>query len=201
MAIIKAAPSSPSAAKQCCESTPVVRKRVRRISIDETKNVVYENTQWTHHESRSFWYSPQEFKIMKGETINVARSLITSENELAKTHQDSYANVILKVYQICMDADREKCTTLPKENKKLLKRTIRKSVSRTGLEKLCITDIGQDKRRRRVELTNTVLDVQDDNMDKPADERAELMRVASRKISRASRLFARHMAAASKMED
>ena len=201
MAINKAAPSSPSAAKQRCENASSVRKRVRRISFNESKNVVYENTQWTYRESKLTWYSPQEFQSMKGDTIHVARSLMKMENEIAKTNADSYLNVILKVYQLCMEADNEKCTKLPKENKKSLKQTLRKAVSRTGLEKVCITDIGHDKRRRRIQLTDAVLDVQDDNIDKPSDERAELMRVASRKFSRTSRLFARHMAAASMVED
>ena len=200
MAFTKVSPSSPTAAKQCCDN-PVVKKRVRAVSINLSKNVVYENTHWTHRESKLTWYSPAEFKVMKNDTIDVARSLMKRENELAEIDEASYLNVILNVYRICMDADSEKSTKLPKENKKLLKKTVRKWHSRTGLEKLCISEIGQDKRRRRLQLANAVLDEQDENMDKSANERAELMRVASRKLSRASRLFARHMAAASRVEE
>ena len=139
---------------------------------------------------------------MKEDAMSLARFVFKNERSVAE-QEESWTNVLWHVYSLCNDAANEKDakTVLPRETKKNLKRAVRKWSSRTGLEKLAIAEISNDKRQRRSDATETVLKYQYLYRKKPEPERVELIRQASEKISRTSRFFSRQLASASKMED
>lgn len=172
---------------------------VKQVCFNESQNVLYANTQWTRNEARRAWFSNTEFDAMKRETIALTKQVYRAEQEIIDQEHESYTNVLVYVYDLCRQAEKEKQCKLPNDARKLLKNTVRKWANRTGLEKLCICDIAMDKRQRRKELAETVLDTQEKNMDKSPMERAKLIRAASLVVTRPSRFFARFMASASKV--
>lgn len=196
MAIITIVPTSPCSAKHSDNST--AKNPSRSVCFDETKNVFYRNTQWCKKVAKNSWYSPQDFKAMKDTCIYNARSVYNKEKDCEE--DDTYSVVILRVYKHCMNATAEKETQLPREDKRALRKTLRKWTNRVGLEKLCIAGIGFDKKSRRVDLPKRILACQATYMDRPAQERAELIRATSLSITRTSRLFSEYIASVSKMD-
>lgn len=206
MAITKVNSSPAYCKTKIANATKKVSSPVTKcVTIDETQNVAYRNTQWTRKEANKAWYAPADYQRMKQETVALAQYVYKSEQEVQDV-EDSYTNVLVYVYNLCMDATSERQCKLPKDAKKLLKRAVRKWANRTGLEKICIAPLGNDKRRRRNEYTDAVLDAQDEAMEGCTTpmERAERIRQATESITRASRFFAHFMASVSKigeMED
>ena len=106
-------------------------------------------------------------------------------------------NTILRVYDLCCEAPKETDDSiLSNSDKALLTMLIGMANTRTGLEKVCIREISNDKRYRRRQLSDLVLRIQATHQAATTRTRAELVRLTSESVTRASRLFARHMAEA-----
>eukprot|EP00977_Amphora_coffeiformis_P014350 scaffold3973_cov161-Amphora_coffeaeformis.AAC.19 len=108
---------------------------------------------------------------------------------------ESYKKVLLNVYDECCDAlsDESSLSTLGQFSLRIF---IGRSNSRIGLEKTSVGEIDFDKRCRRFDLVDIVLDAQATYKTGKPQAKAELVRMASESVSRPARLFARHIAAA-----
>ena len=98
---------------------------------------------------------------MKESSYNQAKQIWRRERRL--TDEKSYMNVILRVYDACCDAPQETDdSVLSTVDSKLMTILIGLANTRTGLEKICIRQIANDKRYRRGQLLDLVFCTLDD---------------------------------------
>ena len=167
----------------------------RRVSFDESRNVEHGNGAWSFDDCKLTWFNKFEYQQMKESSYSQAKQIWRRERRIAD--EDSYMNAILRVYDVCCQAQQEsEAGLLSESDKALLTTLIGMANTRTGLEKMCIREIAHDKRRRRAEVSDLVLRVQAAHKAGSAHARIELVRLVSESVSRPSRLFARHMAQA-----
>eukprot|EP00977_Amphora_coffeiformis_P030102 scaffold44673_cov229-Amphora_coffeaeformis.AAC.4 len=188
-------PLTTESAPQHEKFTTTAKKSARHVSFNKALNAVHENTQWSFEECRHTWYTAFEFKCIKENAQKQAKEIWKSERR--NTSEDSYSKTLLRVYDLCCDAQQETNTSILSESDEASLATyIGKANTRSGLEKLCIREIAHDKRFRRGEIATAILTVQATHQHGSARSQAELLRRSSETITRASRLFARHMAMA-----
>ena len=171
-------------------------KPQRRVSVDETRNVFYTNNQWTQEDCKNAWFTPSEHQEMKANAMTLAKQFNKRERRI--TSEESYQNVVLRVYDLCCEAQKEtNRNILCEEDQALLAKLVGKACTRTGIEKVFIREIAYDKRQRRSHVVEVILKIQASAHEgSSSTSRTKLMRLASERITRASRLFARHMAEA-----
>ena len=170
-------------------------KSNKHVAFDESRNVEYENKQWSAEEGRQSWYSALDYQAIKTTAHAQAKQVWVREKRL--NLENSYKNVILRAYDCCCDVEQETDgSVLSADDQAMFAEIMGKSNSRTGLEKICIREIAHDKRYRRGQIVEAVLALQASSKAGSRRARTELIRLASESISRASRLFARHMAVA-----
>ena len=168
----------------------------RRVSFDETRNVTYPNSLWSLDECKPSWYSAEELFQIKTEVCTLAKFIWRKER--GNTCSDTYLNTILRVYDSCRQAKREtsQCLFASCSEQARLVKQVHKSCIRTGLERMYIRDIAIDRQERRQQIVQMVLGMQKSTRYSPERVRAELIRLSIENLSRASRLFARHLALA-----
>eukprot|EP00977_Amphora_coffeiformis_P014209 scaffold3931_cov172-Amphora_coffeaeformis.AAC.10 len=201
MAILKAIQPSAAPHLSPCEilkkpTVKAIKHSRKRVSFAESKNQEYANTTMSESECRALWHTPYEFKKMKEHTNLFAKQAVKQD----RAHSDdnkSYSNIIIRVYDACCSANCETQTgILSEEIEKDLIFLVGKANTRTGLERLIVRDLAYDKRFRRSESVKSVLKIQAQTIDPHSTETGDRIRVTSEAISRASRLFARHLASA-----
>ena len=160
----------------------------RRVSFDESRNVHYENMQWTRDESRCHWYSRLDYQHMKESSRSVAKQLARKEARHAN-HPESYSKVMLHIYDLCCTAKSEDMM-LCEEDQAIFYNAISRSNSRFGLEKVFIRGMSYDKRYRRAAIVDVVTKIQAHYKNSASSSHVELMRRSSESLSRASRLHA-----------
>jgi hypothetical protein len=198
---------------------PQQRRRPRRVTFEESHNVTYENKQWGWEDSRQSWYTKVDYDTMKDAAYNQAKQIWKKERRTATDgSSSSYSSILLRVYDACCEVTHEEPqgSILSEPERKLFQQIVGKAQTRTGLEKMCIREIAYDKRQRRIELTDLVLQVQaalnsssssfSSSLSQLSVEEsvatdysyraATLLRTSCETVSRASRLFAREMALA-----
>lgn len=178
-------------------SLPQCREHIkprRCVSFDESRNKEYRNTRWTREEGKESWYSSFEYRRIKEEAQSQARKVWAKEKRISAL--DSYRNTMLRIYDACCQAQYEwSADALSPEDLALLIKFTVKSEMRCGLEKMCVREIMHDKFQRRHRVVGMVLAVQGKVSD-GSEPQLEAIRVSSQRFSRASRLFARHIAVA-----
>lgn len=174
----------------------LIKKTASRcVSFDESRNFEHRNAVWSFDDCKLTWYNKCDYQQMKESSYSQAKQIWRRERRI--TDENSYMNAILRVYDVCSQAQQEtEACILSERDEALLSMLIGMANTRTGLEKMCIRKIAHDKRRRRTELSDLVLRVQAAHKAGSAHARSELVRLASESVTRASRLFARHMAQA-----
>lgn len=203
------APLSPSEVmKQVSRRTitTAARKSLtgKRVTFAESKNVEYRNTVMNNEECKSLWYSAFDFQKIKDRTHQFAKQALLQDKQREGDDQ-SYSNIILRVYGVCCEADCDLFTTasssqsciLDEEDENAFVFLIGKANSRAGLERVIVRDLACDKRFRRSEIVLSVLKLQQPchNICSKYSV-AELMRLTCESVSRPSRLFARQLGAA-----
>mmetsp|Transcript_18193 Transcript_18193/g.34527 ORF Transcript_18193/g.34527 Transcript_18193/m.34527 type:complete len:232 (-) Transcript_18193:3-698(-) len=163
----------------------------RSVKFNETLNQVFPNKQWNKRDCLRRWYSKREITLMKEYSLALAKGRRNSKS----ASDESYKKVLLNVYDECCDAlsDESSLSTLGQFSLRIF---IGRSNSRIGLEKTSVGEIDFDKRCRRFDLVDIVLDAQATYKTGKPQAKAELIRMASESVSRPARLFARHIAAA-----
>lgn len=145
-------------------------------------------------EVKALWSTTAEMKQFKAQTAFLAKEINRAEK--ANVAAFSYQRVVLGAYDACcrMQAETD-ASPLTNTESKHFNKWMEVSISRIGLERICIREMAQDKYARRAHVVDSVLEVQESLLPGMRDG-DELMREAAQSISRSSRLFARELAKA-----
>jgi hypothetical protein len=168
----------------------------RRVHFDETNNVYHANTVMDRDEINELWSTGAEMRQFKQQTSILAKEINRAEK--VNVAPFSYHRVVLGAYDACCRMTIESNASfspLTEAEMKHFNKWMEVSISRIGLERICIREIAQDKYARRAHVVDAVLEVQE-NLHPCTRDGDELMRKASQHISRASRLFAFELAKA-----
>jgi hypothetical protein len=180
----------------------------RTVSFNEAANEIYDNTVMDKEDCIDSWYSAQDYALFKASTKFLAREIILHESKkqrirnskkaAASSNNSSYQQVLERTY---FELDHHH-----HHHHYDLQQWMRVTTCRLGLERLTIRSIAKDRSQRRVELVETVLDLQDDNRYNNNNNNnnsissvlaaAEILQHASEEYSRTSRLFALNLAVA-----
>mmetsp|Transcript_4243 Transcript_4243/g.8639 ORF Transcript_4243/g.8639 Transcript_4243/m.8639 type:complete len:225 (+) Transcript_4243:126-800(+) len=165
----------------------------RRVQFDD-KIVSHRNIQMDREEVRELWCTGADMKQYKAQTAFLAKEINRAEK--ANVAPFSYHRVVLGVYDACCRVQTETTNSpLTETERKHFDKWMEVSISRIGLERICIREMAQDKYARRAHVVDAVLEVQD-HLVPGIREGDELMREAAVAISRASRIFAQELAKA-----
>ena len=167
------------------EASPKKKKQCRAVTFDESANVSYDNMHWTAEESRRLWYTPFDYRQIKQAAHGLAKQIYKRERRHAND------NVVLRVHDICCAMTHEQWhdfSGLSNDLQSALTNYMARGHHRTGLERLYLRELAVDKKQRRQFLADVV--VASDQPQSAADA------LTSQAVSRASRLFAHHMAVA-----
>lgn len=165
----------------------------KSVRFNTDDNVEYANTQLCKEETKELWCTSADYKAFRAHTTALAREVQKAE---AKNRAPfSYQRVLLRTYEVCSDSVVEtQRSLLSYDERKHLRRWSEVAQSRLGLERWAVRAIGKDRSLRRAEIVDVVLDLQElyhtEGLEEHIREHAE-------RLSRPSRLFARHMAEAS----
>lgn len=166
----------------------------RRVDFDETSNIHYTNVQMDREEIKQLWSTGSEMRQFKAQTAFLAKEINRAEK--ANIAPFSYQRVVLGAYDACCRMQMETdLSPLTESERKHFDKWMEVSVSRIGLERVCIREMAKDKYARRAHVVDAVLEVQDSLLP-GARGGDEIMREAAIAISRPSRLFARELAKA-----
>ena len=166
----------------------------RRVNFDDSSNVYHTNTQMDREEVKELWCTGADMKQYKAQTAFLAKEINRAEK--ANVAPFSYTRVVLGAYDACCRIQTEATTSpLSETERKHFDKWMEASISRIGLERICIREMAQDKYARRSHVVDAVMEVQDSLVPGSRDG-DELMREAAMAISRASRLFAHELAEA-----
>ena len=145
-------------------------------------------------EIKELWSTGAEMKQYKAQTAFLAKEINRAEK--ANVAPFSYHRVVLGAYDACCRMQTETdASPLTEIERKHFNKWMEVSISRIGLERICIREMAQDKYARRAHVVDAVLEVQE-NLVPGVKDGDELMREAARSVSLASRLFARELAQA-----
>lgn len=170
------------------------KKAGRHVHFQESANVYHTNTMMDRDEINELWSTGSEMRQFKQQTACLAKEINRAEK--ANVAPFSYHRVVLGAYDACCRVSIESSESpLTETEKKHFTKWMEVSISRIGLERICIREMAQDKYARRAHVVDAVLEVQE-NLLPGAREGDEMMRAASQHISRASRLFAMELAQA-----
>lgn len=169
----------------------------RLVSFNESQNVVYE---MFRDDPVSLWWSQNELQEFKKNYIQAIKEVIRDEREYKKDAM-SYQRVFARVYKSCCratgdDDNNQVICELRPEDHGAFDKWVSVTASRTGLECVVHRKLYQDRSMRRHELVEVIESWQiaaaahsscDNN------QIADIIALASRDISRPSRLFALYL--------
>ena len=180
-------PSSPNTKKN--------KKKKRSVRFNEEANVFYDDE--IPKEERKFqWYSHKENQAFKERTMKLVKRIVASEEEEGNPH--GWLLSLQAAYHGFCQAD---CVALVEEI--LVEHRAKTAVkaSTTGLEKWAVRSMATDRIQRRKQLWKVIGEIQqqhaassESNSSSSARQKAKVIRLASRDITRPSRLFAHHSA-------
>jgi hypothetical protein len=166
------------------------------------------------------WYSVHEINRFKDANIDFAGQIAHADRQRqnkanknckqAADAHDSYQNILKRTYQACCQCSHETDNNILTRHEELhLIKWLDCELHRLGTERKTVAEIGRDRRHRRSRLIDMVLIIQETTMQTQshqsnnnratnanADAMARVMSDSCQQISRASRLFARHLAMA-----
>ena len=181
--------------KQPTQERHYHRRNYRVSFADASCNRIYRNTQWSKKRARKQWYTAQEFQAFKEANFDTAQK-IHKKSRRVTSFDFQYKQLILHIYDACAAASNEQeqedaSKFIAAEYQSLLRQAFWTASYRIGLEKTFLREIAHDKKYRRHEVAQRVLQAQAHD---PSGDRPALMRLASMSVSRTSRLFAHYMA-------
>eukprot|EP00523_Entomoneis_sp_CCMP467_P009599 CAMPEP_0168736472 /NCGR_PEP_ID=MMETSP0724-20121128/9879_1 /TAXON_ID=265536 /ORGANISM="Amphiprora sp., Strain CCMP467" /LENGTH=238 /DNA_ID=CAMNT_0008783673 /DNA_START=227 /DNA_END=943 /DNA_ORIENTATION=+ len=162
----------------------------RHVRFNEEANVYHENAILYTDERSSLWYSVDEFNKFTDFYNIECRAILKTERDL-QAHRKAYSNVLTRVYLACQMQALEKLHPM---DHSLFASWVQKTHSRVGLERSIVSCIKQDRRRRRQELIETVMQVQQAYSSSP--DLDEHIRFASQEVTIPAVNFAAHLAQA-----
>jgi hypothetical protein len=136
-------------------------------------------------EKERMFYARDELRAMRDEASTLAKQVILKQ-DLNK--ESSYAAVVKRTYDACCQGN----SVIPKsEDIRLLVRWGNLRPARRGLEKVCVPDVCQRSRDRRLNAIQTVLEIQKRSKHLKRGEREQLLRKASVTVGQVSKTHAR----------
>ena len=185
-------------------------KTGRRVRFNESANVAYENIVTENSPAiGTLWYHAENLQTFKQDVIKTAKDNNLGDATTVQYEQTNenakklYGKIMLRVFRACCNATAEDDSNfqsgggvsllLEPMDEKYFHIWMHVTWSRTGVERLLVRKLHQDKVCRRRELMNTILDLQEmynDIDDLTCEEKGFLLSNATRKITRPSRLFA-----------
>lgn len=189
----------------------VVLTEKKRVVFAESYNIEYANTMMSAEECKNLWYTSLDFQRTKEHAHQFAKQAF-AQDKLREDDEQSYSNIILRVYGECCEAESEpsqhECdngtgsnsdSILEEQDENDFIFLIGKANSRSGLERVIVRDVACDKRYRRQEIVLQVLKVQYQCRGTCSYySMSELIRSSCEALSRPSRLFARQLGSALK---
>ena len=119
---------SPSKCRRIKQDQPLP-SLARRVSFDESQNVVHENTAWTREDSLTHWYTRFDFQQMKEGSRMIAKQL--SRRESRNPSEESYNKIMMRIYDACCNSKTE-ALVLSQQDQEDFYRIIRHSNNRFG---------------------------------------------------------------------
>lgn len=136
-------------------------------------------------EREHMFYARDELRAMRDEASTLAKQVIRKQ-DLSK--ELSYAAVVKRTYDACCQGN----SVIPKsEDIRLLVRWGKLRPARRGLEKVCVPDVCQRSRDRRLNAIQTVLEIQKRSKHLKKGEREQLLRKASVTVGQVAKIHAR----------
>ena len=186
----------------CADTHLIVGKLTARrvVTIDETCNASYANTQWCADDCKRHWYTRLDYQQIKTNVKLMAKRMTQRERDSRgdDDENESYHNVLLRVYEACGAVPQETTEAiLTADEQALLAQLVGKAQHRAGLEKIGIQALAHGKRHCRAVVLDTVLTVQATHRAAASRRtRTQLLRLSCQAVSRPSRVWARVMAQA-----
>lgn len=181
---------------------PPLPSRTNAVRFDESQNKTYDNDLVDRDECASFWYNNQDIHRFRMQTRKQNRELRTLLSLSGNENQEgiaapSWAKAYSDVYQACcqVKSDDEDNQRIPLET-----HVCTLDIFTIGMEKRAVAAVAQDAKYRRQTLRNEVFFWQSTHLYGNAVKSQlvpHMIREASRKVSRPSRLYAQHIAAVS----
>ena len=149
------------------KSKPLKSKEQRAnlvVTFQESLNSFLANP-LEHSDIKRMWYRNSDFKKFKAVAKDTARKIINAEREF-KEDEDSYTNVLKAFQKACCDDSTSKTTKSPCPKALLCRkdfptlRNVLRDSSRLGLEKIAVRTLADGKKIRRLEIADSVLELQ-----------------------------------------
>ena len=175
----------------------VTRNERKRVHFDISSNKEHENNTICKEDARQLWYKPAEYKLFRQSTMAAIKAL--AQTEAKNKAPFSYERVLERTYELCKkvkNESRDSYSTLSTvRERRHLERWAQVAPHRIGLDKWALRSMAKDKSRRRIEIVDVVIDMQECKPE-PSSSRDEAIRRACLEVSRPSRMFAAAMAQA-----
>ena len=164
------------------------RKDKRSVHFAEHKNEYYKDSLSTE-ERETMWYSIEENAHFRSFTVGLVQRITAIENRDAQKKGLAWSHSLNRAYAGFCEADSVEAVekTIMQNSHTPMK------ASTVGLEKWAIRPMMMDRIKRRRELYDLILKLQEARYDSERQKLHEL-RTASRSLSRPARLIAHHVA-------
>ena len=159
---------------------------VKRVHFQESFNVSHENHHCCVEELMELWYTGDEYKEFKDYYIRSIKEIVRPKKE--KKELKSYTMVLKSIYEACCLVEKDFAKQSILHHAHCFRRCVEHSPTKVGLDKQANRCVARDRQVRRMQLLDTIHDLQaDGNID---EYTSELIRVSCESISLPSRLFA-----------
>jgi hypothetical protein len=175
---------------------PQQQLKTKHVHFNEAENTFHDYTSVLDKED--IWYSLKDLQQFKSSMRNSVREIV--RNDRLDSSATSYQKVLERAYDACCHSD-----VLSKHEEQHVEAwcPVAVAASRLGLERFTIRSIFMDCANRKRNLAHTVLQIQElamSNKHMSRQVQMKLIRQASVKFSRPSRLFAQQLAQAHAQE-
>jgi hypothetical protein len=162
-------------------------KSVRFAVSREGHVLTTESCEAKHSLDQTNWMNKEEWKAMRRSAQSVVDSVQKGDIIWSEARRHSYIKTMTKVWRSCVRGKE-----LSESMKDELRFWTTIGHSRRGLEKHTLSEVQGERTRHRREHIEGIMFVQDQCWDNGLDEyqRARLLRVASEKLSKATKKFA-----------
>uniref|UniRef100_A0A7S1VNM4 Uncharacterized protein n=1 Tax=Grammatophora oceanica TaxID=210454 RepID=A0A7S1VNM4_9STRA len=186
-----------------------VRKHVRfqprditgRSSDTFIANDLVPSSAMTVEDKRRIWWQNSDYQIFKQTGRLIAREIQRRQDVRQTSSPNSYMSIMARTYSACHQPNlRDDESPICSRDKRTLQQWTEVGMCRRGLEKWSIPQMTRDRFKRKAMVIHTVLDLQKrlrasrSRLNFPNQHGGEeLMRVASERLTKPARLFARAM--------
>ena len=166
----------------------------RRVSFQEKSNLSYQSPYNDRYETAHMWYTADEYQTFKNRHMDALKMVIRRERGNLNDPK-SYNRVLERLYETSCKTPTATCSDDMERLHQLLSNEF---PGRTGLEKTAIRRIRLDKKLRRRDITDAVMEIQEDTAYPYLSpiQRAQTIALVCEEISLPSRVFASCLASA-----